>query len=96
MDKLSAIRKWFTGVNRYHWAQALGHRGTPYFRYDTSHHLHRGIDKLKLTKNLGVLFLTIGLILIGVLQLVHPAIPDISMILAILAIAAGISVLLRR
>ncbi len=96
MDKLSAIRRWITGANQYHWAQALGHRGTPYFRYDASHHLHRGIDKAKLTRNLGLLLLGAGLILVGILQLVDPAIPDISMILAILAIAAGIFVLLRR
>ena len=96
MDKLSAFRRWVTGANRFHWAQALGHRGTPYFRYDASHHLHRGIDKAKLTRNLGMLLLGIGLILFGILQTVNPAIPGISVILAILAIVAGIFVLLRR
>ncbi len=96
MCKLYAIRRWVIGLNRYYEAQALGHRGTPYFRYDASHHLHRNIDKAKLTKNLGILFLAIGLILIGILQIFHPAILDISLILAILAIVAGIFVLLGR
>lgn len=96
MDKLSAIRRRVIGLNRYDWAQALGHRGTLYFRYDTSHHLHRSIDKAKLTRNLGMLLLGVGLFLFGILQIVHPANPDISVILAILAIAAGIFVLLGR
>ena len=62
MNKLYAIRNWFTGENRYGGAQDLGPRGTPYFRYDHSHHLHRQIDKIKLNKRLRMLLLVVWLI----------------------------------
>ncbi|MCL4487477.1 MAG: hypothetical protein M1570_05035 [Chloroflexi bacterium] len=66
------------------------------FRYDPSHRLHTGIDKIKLTKNLAMLLLAVLLALTGILLVVHAAIPDIGVILAILAIAAGIPVVLDR
>lgn len=49
-----------------------------------------------ITKNLGMLLLAIWLILTGLLQLVSIAIPGLSVIMAILALAAGILILLGR
>ena len=51
---------------------------------------------MKLTKNLGMLLLGIWLIATGVLQVVSIQIPAIVTILALLAIAAGVLILLDR
>ena len=48
------------------------------------------------TKNLGMLLLAIWLILTGLLQVVSIAIPSIGIIMAVLAIAAGVLILLGR
>ena len=48
---------------------------------------------MKLTKKLGMLLLGIWLIMTGLLQVVSIPIPAIGMILALLAIAAGILLL---
>ncbi len=49
---------------------------------------------MKITHNLGMLLLAIYLILIGVIELFHVGIPGIVM--AILALAAGILILIGR
>lgn len=46
--------------------------------------------------NLGMLLLAIWLILTGLLQVVSIAIPGIGIIMAILAIAAGVLILMGR
>lgn len=50
----------------------------------------------KMTKKKGMLLLSIWLIVTGLLQLVSIPIPFISIIMAVLAIAAGIFILLGR
>jgi hypothetical protein len=57
---------------------------------------HREVNKMKLTKNLGMLLLGMWLIVTGLLQVVTITIPAIGTILALLAIAAGVSILLGR
>jgi hypothetical protein len=52
--------------------------------------------KMKLTKNLGMLLLGIWLIVTGLLQVVSIAIPGVDIILPLLAIAAGVIILLGR
>jgi hypothetical protein len=49
-----------------------------------------------ITKNLGMLLLAVWLIVTGVLQVVKLPIPDLSLILAILAVAAGLVILLQQ
>ena len=51
---------------------------------------------MRLTKNLGMLLLGIWLIVTGLLQVVSIPIPGIGTILAVLAIAAGVLILLGR
>lgn len=51
---------------------------------------------MRLTKNLGMLLLGIWLILTGLLALLRLAIPEGSLILAVLAIVAGVLILLGR
>ncbi len=52
---------------------------------------------MRLTRNLGFLFLAIWLIVTGLLTIIPTlAIPGISLILALLAIAAGVLILLQR
>ncbi|HEV8131397.1 MAG TPA: hypothetical protein VGQ81_09090 [Acidobacteriota bacterium] len=51
---------------------------------------------MKLTKNLGMLLLGIWLIVTGLLQVVSIAIQGIGALLALLAIAAGVLILLGR
>ncbi len=52
--------------------------------------------RLMLTKNLGMLLLGIWLIVTGLLQVVRIPIQDINVILALLAIAAGVLIVLGR
>jgi len=49
---------------------------------------------MMITKNLGMLLLAIYLILVGIMALVHVAIPAI--VIGILALAAGILILIGR
>jgi len=49
-----------------------------------------------LPKNLGMLLLAVWLIVTGLLQVVKLPIPDISLILGLLAIVAGALILLQR
>ena len=52
--------------------------------------------KLGLTKSLGMLLLGIWLILTGLFQIVAMPIPLLGIIMALLAIAAGVLILLGR
>ena len=51
---------------------------------------------MKLTKNLGMLLLGVWLVVTGLLQVVSVQIPSIGPILALLAIAAGVLILVGR
>jgi len=51
---------------------------------------------MQLTRNVGMLLLGIWLILTGLLQVVSISIPGIGSILALLAIVAGILILIGR
>jgi hypothetical protein len=51
---------------------------------------------MKLPKSLGMLLLGIWLVVVGLLQVVNIHIPAIGTILALLAIAAGVLILLGR
>ena len=51
---------------------------------------------MRLTRNVGMLLLGIWLILTGLLQVVSISIPGIGSILALLAIVAGILILIGR
>ena len=51
---------------------------------------------MNLTKNLGMLLLGIWLIVTGLLQVVSISIPAIGILLALLAIAAGVLILVGR
>jgi hypothetical protein len=51
---------------------------------------------MKLTRNMGMLLLGIWLILTGLLQVANILIPGIGILLALLAIVAGILILLGR
>ena len=53
------------------------------------------VNNMRLTKNLGMLLLAIWLIAWGLIALI-PALSGLSLILAILAIAAGVLILLGR
>ena len=52
--------------------------------------------KMKMNKNLGMLLLSVWLILTGLLQVVSIPIPSIDIILAVLAIAAGLLIIQSR
>jgi FtsH-binding integral membrane protein len=52
--------------------------------------------KMKMNKNLGMLLLSVWLILTGLLQFVSIPIPSIDIILAVLAIAAGLFIIQSR
>jgi hypothetical protein len=52
--------------------------------------------RMGLTKSLGMLLLGIWLILTGLLQIVNIGIPEVGLILSLLAIAAGVLILLGK
>lgn len=52
--------------------------------------------KSKITKSIGMLVLGIWLILSGLLQLVDIAIPAVDTIMALLALAAGVLIILGK
>ncbi len=52
--------------------------------------------KTKLTKSLGMLLLGIWLILTGLMQVITLPIPEMGFVMAVLAIVAGIFILLGR
>ena len=51
---------------------------------------------MKSTKNLGVLLLGLWLILTGLQSLVHISIPGLGLIMAVLALAAGVLLIAGR
>ena len=53
-------------------------------------------NKMTVTKNLGMLLLGIWLILSGIIPLVHLSFSGLGMVMAVLAIAAGILILIGR
>ncbi len=57
---------------------------------------NREVNDVKSPKNLGMILLAIWLIVTGVLQVVSISIPGIGIITAVLAIAAGVLILLGR
>ena len=64
-------------------------------RYETHITKERRITYMQITKNIGMLLLAIWLILTGLAAFI-PAIGGLGVVLAILAIAAGIFILLGR
>jgi hypothetical protein len=52
--------------------------------------------KIRVTKSLGMLLLGIWLVLNGIFQLVNIAIPESGTIMALLALAAGVLILLGK
>ena len=58
--------------------------------------IRKGVSKMKLTKSLGMLLLSIWLIVTGLMQVVDIPIPSIDMILAVLAMASGVFILIGR
>ncbi len=52
--------------------------------------------KMKMNKNLGMMLLSIWLIVTGLLQVISIPIPSIDIILAILAIAAGVMIITKH
>jgi hypothetical protein len=58
--------------------------------------LTRNFRAMKLTKNIGMLLLGIWLILSGLIPLLHLSFSALGILMAILAIAAGVLVLLGR
>jgi hypothetical protein len=77
-------------------ASAVGHCGLRRLWYYESHVSHKEVSNMKLTKNLGLLLLGIWLIATGIVQLASVSSPVIVIILAVLAIAAGVLILLGR
>ena len=58
--------------------------------------LSRNFRTLKLTKNLGMLLLGIWLILSGLIPLLHLSFSALGLLMALLAVAAGVLILLGR
>jgi hypothetical protein len=74
----------------------VGHRGIRCLQYYESQFSQEEVNNMKLTKNIGMLLLGIWLIVTGLLHVVSIPIPAIGTILALLAIVAGVSLLLGR
>ena len=58
--------------------------------------MRRTKDKMKLTNNLGMVLLGIWLILTGIIPLVNLSFSGLGVLMAVLAIAAGVLILLGR
>lgn len=52
--------------------------------------------KMKMTKNLGTVLLAIWLVLTGITQLVEIPIPSFNLIMAALAVAAGVLMFMNK
>jgi hypothetical protein len=94
-------KPWLTrrGSNGENWCdrvRVLGRRGTPYLRYDHSHHLEKEPHQVKLTQSLRVPLLAIWPTATNVLRVFTLTLPGISIVLAILATAAGVFILVNR
>jgi hypothetical protein len=61
-----------------------------------SQFLRKEMNEMKLTRNIGLILLSIWLIVTGLIQLLHFHFSGLPIIMAILAIAAGIFILLQR
>lgn len=61
-----------------------------------SQFLRKEMNEMKLTRNIGLILLSIWLIVTGLIQLLHFSFSGLPIIMAILAIAAGIFILLER
>ena len=66
------------------------------FCYDQSRFSQEEVNNMKLTRNLGMLLLGIWLIVTGLLHVVSIPIAAFGTILALLAIAAGVLILVGR
>jgi len=78
-------------------ARAVGPRGTRGACATTTRTSHtKEIDNMKLTKSLGMLLLGIWLILTGLIELLSFSFAGLPIVMAILAIAAGVLILLGR
>ena len=84
----------------YHESAPLEGKPLPQRLNEGAHFSHKEVNNMKvnmkLPKNLGMLLLGIWLIVTGLLQVVSIHIPAIGIILALLAIAAGVLILLGR
>ncbi len=96
MAKSRSIRGWFRGEKGGEHVRVLGQSGTPYLRYDPSHHLEKETYSAKGTRNRGMLRLAIGRIRNGVLPRGHFALRGMRLVLVMLAVAAGVFVLVNR
>jgi hypothetical protein len=70
--------------------------GIWWLRFYESRFSQKEVNNMNLTKNLGMLLLGIWLIVTGLLQVVTIQIPAIGIILALLAIIAGVLILMGR
>jgi hypothetical protein len=85
-----------TGDHEYDKAHAAGHRGMRRLRYCESHISHKEVSNMKITKNLGMLLLSIWLILNGLIALTSFSFQGLFLIMGLLAVAAGILILVDR
>ena len=65
-------------------------------RHYESQFPHKEMNKMKLTKNLGMLLLAIWLIVTGLTALLSLSFAGLPLVMAILAVAAGVLILLGR
>jgi hypothetical protein len=94
MNKLGTIRRWLLREPRLDRAPLKEQPNTPYFRYNSSHHLNRNDESgggRHLRRASPVLWLTLG----GVWQAAHTVLARTAVILAILVIAASAFFLLH-
>jgi hypothetical protein len=63
---------------------------------DTIHSFTKGRLSMKLTKNIGMLLLALWLVLTGLIQLLNLYFSGLGILMAILAIAAGVFISLGR
>jgi hypothetical protein len=77
-------------------ARTAGDLGIWWLRVYESRFSQKEVNNMNLTKNLGMLLLGIWLTVTGLLQVVSIQIPAIGTILALLAIVAGVLILMGR
>jgi hypothetical protein len=86
------------GEHSYVSGDAVGHRGMSCHLYRKSHFSHKEMSNMKMnvTKSLGMLLLGIWLIVTGLLTVLSVGNPVVHVLLALLAIAAGVFIVLGR
>jgi hypothetical protein len=84
------------GEREYDSARAVGHRDMRACATTNRTSHTKEVSSMKLTKNLGMLLLGIWLILTGLIELLSFSFAGLPIIMAILAIAAGVLILLGR